>query len=317
MPCPRPRLANARAVLCCALAGATPAAWADARVAITFSDPSGTHAPYYADLERVATAAGADWLARFLTPSSTLTLSVSIGFAPIATSTGRSFTSALVGTDNGGLSLYAEGAAYEVRTGVDPNGAAPDIEFMLGSTGYLQNELWFDPDPLTRSAEVPSDRTDAYSVLLHEFGHAFGFNGWRDGLSGMLPGGYASSFDALVSSAPGAGAASLFFIGAAAVTTYGAPVPLTLGNYAHFGNWLPGSGADLVPDLMNGLVFYRGTRYGISALDLAVMSDLGLPLQGGIAVVPEPSVSLLLLAGLCLLAWRCKAIRPREGAQDS
>ena len=79
-----------------------------------------------------------------------------------------------------------------------PNGAAADIEFTLGINGYLQQELWFDPSPGTRLIPVPVTQTDAYSVMQHEFGHAFGFNGWRDGNTGALPGDYLSTFDALV-----------------------------------------------------------------------------------------------------------------------
>ena len=36
------------------------------------------------------------------------------------------------------------------------------------------------------------------------------------------------------------------------------------------------SGASLLDQLMNGVVFYRGRRYDISALDLGVAIDVGL-----------------------------------------
>jgi hypothetical protein len=62
-------------------------------------------------------------------------------------------------------------------------------------------------------------------------------------------------------------------------------------------------GTDLVPDLMNGVVFYRGTRYGVSALDLAIMADIGLPIT---TAVPEPGTTALLLAGLAGLLLRAR-----------
>ena len=51
---------------------------------------------------------------------------------------------------------------------------------------------------------------------------------------------------------------------------------------------------------MNGVVFYRGTRYDISALDLAILRDTGL----AVAAAPEPTSTALLLGGLGLLALR-------------
>jgi hypothetical protein len=51
-----------------------------------------------------------------------------------------------------------------------------------------------------------------------------------------------------------------------------------------------------VPDLMNGVVFDRGVRAGISALDLAMLSDTGLPVT--LTAVPEPGVAMLLCVGV-------------------
>jgi len=38
----------------------------------------------------------------------------------------------------------------------------------------------------------------------------------------------------------------------------------------------PRPGSDLIPDLMNGVVFDRGTSYDISPLDLAILADAGV-----------------------------------------
>ena len=81
-----------------------------------------------------------------------------------------------------------------------------------------------------------------------------------------------------------------WFTGANAVAVYGGLVPVTtLANgeqYAHFGNDLTGAGLDL----MNGVALYTGTPYEISALDLAVMQDLGAPV-----IVPVVQVELQLV----------------------
>lgn len=278
---------------------------AQGQIEVVFDDPGAVYSAYHADIERVTLAAGANWLSHFLPAGSTQVLTVRIGFDALATATGRSLVSSFVGVSDGGTNLFAQGAAYELITGIDPNGSGADIEIMFGTGGYLQNELWFDPAPLQRSAPVPLTQTDAYSVLQHEFAHALGFNGWLDNSSGTVPGNDASTFDALVGLHPQGTGTGLYFLGAAAMAAYGGPVPLTDGNYTHFGNWAPGDGAALWPDLMNGLVFYRGTRYTVSALDLAVMHDLGLPSVG---VVPEPATALLWLLGAgALLAARRRA----------
>ncbi len=265
---------------------------------VTFDDPGSAHGLFYADITRNVQAAGADWVSRFELNVNT-TLDVTIGFGAIGTATGASVAASFLGS-SGGLNIYEQGAAAKLKTGVDVNGAAPDIRFTLGINGYLQNELWFDPNPQAQQAVVPSIKTDARSVFLHEFGHALGFNGWRDGNTGLLPGNYQSSFDALTQiDTDATGGATLYFTGANATAVYGGDVPLTFGNYGHVGNSSPRDGVNLVPDLMNGVLFYRGTRYQISALDLAIMQDVGLPVA--ITVVPEPGSWVLMLAGVALV----------------
>ena len=291
-------------LLLCMAAG--PAA---AQISVVFDDPAASYSAYYADLQRLTVAAGSEWTRHFAPASLGTDITVQISFAAIATSRGRSLSSAYVGTGAAGQSLYAQGAAHEWRTGVDANGSAPDVQITLGAVGFLQSELWFDPNPLLlASANVPADRTDAFSVLLHEWGHAFAFNGWLNSSTGQAPGNYASTFDAYVTTEQGAAGTTLVFAGPQAASLYGGVVPLTFGNYAHLGN--SGghdgrAGSGLIPDLMNGEVFYRGTRYDVSALDLAIAADAGLPM-GLAASVPEPAPAALLLAGLAALAWRAR-----------
>ena len=288
-----------------ALVAGSKDASAQAQIEVVFDDPGALFTQFHADIQRVTLAAGASWLSHFAPAGSATVLTVRIGFDALATATGRSLVSSFAGVSGSGLNLFSQGAAHELLTGIDPNGSAPDIEIVFGTGGYLQNELWFDPTPLLRNVPVPQTQTDAYSVLQHELAHALGFNGWLDNHTGSVPGNDASTFDALVGAHPQAAGGGLYFLGAAAMAAYGGPVPLTDGNYTHFGNWAPGEGSGLLPDLMNGLVFYRGTRYEVSALNLAVMQDLGLPMRH-VGVVPEPATALMWLlgAGGLLLAGR-------------
>ncbi len=237
---------------------------------VTFIDPTGELAPYADAITAHVQAAGAAWASYIDGLGSIL---VQVRLEPVPTAGGRSTTSVFVGT-NAGFNVFEQSTAHEIRTGTDPNGATHDAEIILG-LAYLQSELWFDPDPAARTAPVPINRTDAMSVFIHEFGHVLAFNGWRDNFDGSFPGDYQSTFDRW-STFTGD---DFFFLGTAAQDVYAAPVPLTFGNATHLGNDAPRPGEDLLPDLMNGVVFYRGSRYFISDLDLAVLADSGLPIR--------------------------------------
>src|SRR5215472_3501016 len=57
----------------------------------------------------------------------------------------------------------------------------------LMSCGLTQNPANTD--------SVPIDKTDAESIFLHEFGHIFGFQGYRDQSTGTLWSNDESTFD--------------------------------------------------------------------------------------------------------------------------
>src|SRR4051794_37362641 len=177
-------------------------------------------------------AATQAWADHLQTRSCTLEVLFSIRDWP-ARGAGRSFVSAPFQSQLlDGKHVSEEGAAQKIRTGNDPNGKAPDIEIYFDPVYF--RTLWFDPDPTTRTAPMP-DRSqrklDAYSVILHELGHAFGFNGFRDQKTGALPGGFMSVYDRWVTF----DGENFFFSGPNARKLYGRPVPLahTRNNYHH------------------------------------------------------------------------------------
>jgi len=231
-------------------------------------------------------------------------IEIQIAIADIPTANGASLATAYVGNIDG-RATYEQGVARELRLNEDPNTTEPDGRITLG-LAYLRNELWFDPDPFARTAPVPANRTDAMSTFLHEFGHILAYNGWSDLTTGAPNPDYWSTFDSWF--VPGT---SPTFTGPAAVAAWGSPPDLTVGNIFHWANASQAAraGCDVVPtvwrfgapspnacsappsadapravdgqpglvnQLMNGVVFYRGTRYDVSALDIGVLVDVGL-----------------------------------------
>jgi hypothetical protein len=200
---------------------------------------------------------------------------------------GGSITSGLV-RNEGPLQVYEQGVAYEIRTGMDPNGSKADLRIEIGKE-YLLKDLWFDPEPARRSTAVLADKIDAVSVFAHEIGHALAFNGWWNEPQARWQRGFGSTWDLLTYD----DGSLRYFTGARAMSLYGGPVPVTTGNNKHIGNSV-GAGSDLLGDLMNGVAFEYGARYDVSPLNLEMLADMGI----GLATVPEPPTGLLLAAGL-------------------
>ncbi|MFM7714489.1 MAG: hypothetical protein ACKO7A_17815, partial [Microcystis sp.] len=239
---------------------------------------------YYAAIESSIQASGSFWDNYIGGVNANLEVVVNFN-NNIPTATGRSVTSSFV-RNNGTFNIFEQGAAAEIKTGIDPNQNEPDIEINL-SPNYLINTLWFDSNPFTREGIVPNNKIDAVSVFMHELGHAFAFNGWMNPTTGTMPGNYQSTFDEKTYF----DGTNFFFTGSQAVSIYGSPVPLTYGNISHLGNNSPRPGSDLISDLMNGVVYYYGQKYYISPLDVAILADTGVPVTFNLPVSVTLAVS--------------------------
>ena len=238
---------------------------------VTFSGDNGQFSSYYSSIVNDLSYAAADWEKLFVSGNaSTLNVNVVFDNSPTANSSSL-FVTPLYNT--GPMWVYQQGAVDAVLNGAHNPWGPYDAAIHIG-TSYLTNELWFDPNPANIDS-VPVNKTDADSVFIHEFGHIFGFQGYRDQSTGTLWWPNAESiFDTwvtLLNNAP-------YFTGPGAESVYGGAVPLTVGNIYHVGNPSgPGADLEVYPgDLMNGNVFYRGTKYEISPLDAAIFADLGL-----------------------------------------
>jgi len=258
---------------------------------VSFSGDNGQFSTYYSSISNDLALAADKWEKLFVSGNaSTLNVDVIFDNSPTANAASL-FTTTLYNV--GPISVFQQGAVDAVLSGIHNPSGPYDAAIHIG-TSYLTNELWFDPNPANID-NVPVDKTDAESIFTHEFGHIFGFNGTRDESTGTLLSNVESTFDALVSVLNN----SPYFIGSNAENVYGGPVPLTVDNMYHVGNQ-SGPGAELATypaDLMNGVVFYRGTKYAISALDAAIAADVGL-----VVPVPEPN-PIAIFCGALVVLW--------------
>jgi hypothetical protein len=290
LPCVRPVLLSCAALLCTQ-------AHADWRYSIHWPTGAPASTAYAQSIDTAVGSALGLW-ARHL--SGGADVEVQLEFTDsVRGATGASFTSKFV-RHEGSYTLYEQGLAYEIRTGIDPNGTESDVRIRVNAD-YCANELWFDPEPTLRRAAVPENRTDAVSLFAHEIGHALGFSGWWGVPDASSRRDYASTWDQNTRY----DGSALYFAGPAATALYGAAVPITLGNNWHVGN-ATGPGSDLLSDLMNGVTLQRGLRYGVSPLDLAMLEDMGIAL----APVPEPGTWALMLMGLAAVTTASRKCSP-------
>jgi FG-GAP-like repeat len=231
---------------------------------VTFNDPAGTYTSYYAGIRSNIIAAGLEWN-KYINGSGTFSVSVDFTLTGNAVATGGSeFIS-----NGSGVIVGQSVVSNKLRTGIDQNGAGIDVMFNLNPSQL--NDLWFDPDPSSRSIPVPIDKSDAVSTFIHEFGHAIGFLGFRNETNGTLTGSFLSTFDEKTSF----DGTNFFFNGTRATAIYGGPVPLTFGNIFHVGNDTTSAARSLLGDVMAPVSTSR--RNYVSELDLAILADCGLP----------------------------------------
>lgn len=279
---------------------------AEVQFNVLFVDPSRAFAGYQSVIRSHIQSAGADWARYLKTPTGkTPSIEVRVVFETnrLHATAGGSAAVEFVAARNG-FDVYETGMAAEIRTGTDPNGADADVDMFI-DTDFLINHAWFDPDPTKRIDTVPSNRVDAYSVFLHELGHALFANGWRDWKTGALPlpggtdGAYLSTFDENITVEPDG---KFFFTGPATTARYGTRLPLAFFSIYHLGNPAPSLGSDLLYDLMC-FSAKDGQRAFISTIDLALLQDSGLALAQTEIVPPKVRVLEPTPSGQLTIRW--------------
>jgi hypothetical protein len=198
-----------------------------------------------------------------------------------------------VSTGTGANATYESAVEYKLQTGADPttglesfpklsDGAQAEVVINVNSH-YLNSFAWLDPTPADGS-DLPANKLDMVSELMHEFGHGLGIGitNTLDTKTGTFGAGEKSTWESLLDIEE----SGTYFTGPHAVKEHGGPVVVTTNtpeeNYSHLGNTLsdatdPHTGG---PDVMYGVSFDWGRRYEVSDLDVAILQDLGYHTKG-------------------------------------
>ena len=147
---------------------------------VTISDPQNVGTAYHDVLEANLIAAGNAW-AEHIDGNATIEIELQFDSIDGVLMYAGASTSVFQ-NQSGGFAVYDWGTTSEIRTGNDPNGASPDAIVAVNPDFF--DSFYFDPNPGSGTANVPSNKYDAYSVFVHELGHALTFNGWLEDDSG-------------------------------------------------------------------------------------------------------------------------------------
>jgi hypothetical protein len=209
-------------------------------------------------MTQVLTRAYRDWTQHFISDRQ---ISIALNISP--TLPGNKLANAcsarmvFVGLDEEGPVLVP-GAAYKLAFGHDANGDRADIVINLNAARLAEFHIG--------DAEVPNRSIDLYSAFLHELAHAFFMSG--GGGPHGAPASGRSPWDLSIYEERN----EAVFTGRNAVRVFSGPVPLDDAWH------LEQEAAGLFGSSLGRLI-PAGCRFQVSALDVALASDLGLPTQ--------------------------------------
>jgi Ca2+-binding RTX toxin-like protein len=219
---------------------------------VTFGTTSGVSSTILNSIQQITFDAANYWGRYINFGSSTLEIQVnviSLGSTTLAQAGPEVFP---FSRTVGGANVFQAGTILELQTGNDPNGSTHDIEIDVNLDSIQANEYFYGG---LANPNVPLSQFDLFTILAHELGHGLGFISF-DPVSATDD---RAEYDLFKS--------GNFFTGPRAVALFGGNVPLQSGDGSHLNVF------DLLfPSISNG------ERNFVSALDIAMLADAGLPI---------------------------------------
>jgi hypothetical protein len=192
--------------------------------------------------------------------------------------------------------VYEPDGMDAMTTGSYYPGLPFDIVVTLDANATNLSNFYINPNPAVRAANVALTganrlKYDLESVFIHEIGHGLGMSGLMQ-QNGSFSSASETMYDHYVQQIITNGTvAGANFVGPHAEAAYGAelgtnvstPVPLTfLDNGENFYHLANATSDFLDSDVMNGVGLSVGTAYAVSAVDLGIMADIGVPVTSGL-----------------------------------
>jgi hypothetical protein len=262
-----------------------------------FTDNAGLSTTLEGEILADLTAAADNW-AQYITSVIPLRVSLTINTTgAFGGELAQGSPGALISTGQtvSGHLLYEPNSEYALLTGGYASGTTTDVSITLFANA--SNLASFDYST-NASDPVPLNQYDVVSVLTHEFAHGLGFIGLINSLSPtpgsppVSPGAEISTFDQFVTTTISNGNTLAYFTGASAEAAYAsligsstpAPVPVTYiaGDAENFYHFATAASDPLGKDLMSGVGLGSGTVVSLSAVDLAVLRDIGIPVSADV-----------------------------------
>lgn len=188
-------------------------------------------------------------------------ISIRVNFVPLGNLTlAQAGTSYFFDRSAGGFDFFEALTITELKNGNDRNGSSPDITIDIDTQELLANEFHLAPLVNGLSANVPFNKFDLFTVIVHEIGHGLGILTFLD-----EPGNDRTDFDERVVQSGGT-----FTFNGPAVAALGLGPVLLDNSIAHLAE---STGSLLGPRIS------AGERTLITSLDVAVLQDIGVPVR--------------------------------------